>query len=69
MLAQKYEEARIQELEVTGDLQVAFEAVLPQSTVGPSRILYVAAAFFASLIFFSLLVLAREYMRRQPLSA
>lgn len=66
-LALKYQEARIVELEVSGDLQVVSEAVLPQTPIGPSRVLYILAAFLASLIFFSLLVLASEYVRQQPI--
>jgi uncharacterized protein involved in exopolysaccharide biosynthesis len=64
-LAAKYEEARITELEVSGDLQMAFRAVLPEEKIKPKRSAIVGSAFLCALVFFSLLVIARDHIRQQ----
>ena len=64
-LATKNEEARITELEVSGDLQVAFRAVRPEDKLRPKRAQIVGAAFLCALAFFSLLAVAREQVRLQ----
>ena len=64
-LATKYEEARITELEISGDLQIISRAVLPESKIGPSRARAVASAFLCGLVLFSLFAIAREHVRRQ----
>ena len=64
-LAAKYEEARITELEVSGDLQIAFRAVKPEDRIKPKRSLIVPSAFFCALVFFGMLAIAREHIRRQ----
>jgi uncharacterized protein involved in exopolysaccharide biosynthesis len=66
LLATKFEEARVTELEVSGDLQIAFRAARPEHKVKPRRSLIVAAAFLCALVLFTLLALAREYVRQQP---
>jgi len=65
-LATKYEEARITELEVSGDLQIAFPAALPEAKIAPKRTLIAGTAFIAALILFTMLAVARDYIRRQP---
>lgn len=67
-LATKYEEARITELEVSGDLQIAFPAPLPEDSIGPNRPLIVGTAFLCSVIFFLLLAVVREYVEQQSLA-
>jgi uncharacterized protein involved in exopolysaccharide biosynthesis len=64
-LATKNEEARITELEVSGDLQVAFRAVKPEDKIRPKRAQIIGAAFLCALAFFSLLAVAREQVRQQ----
>jgi len=64
-LAAKYEEARITELEVSGDLQIAFRAVKPEAKIKPRRSAVVGSAFLCALVLFSLLAIARE-QTRQP---
>lgn len=64
-LATRFEEARITELEISGDLQIAFRAVKPEDKIKPRRSLIVASAFLCALAFFSLLAIAREHMRQQ----
>lgn len=64
-LAAKYEEARITELEVSGDLQIAFAPVQPEGKIKPKRSLIVMSAFLCALVFFSLLAIARDQIRQQ----
>jgi len=64
-LATKSEEARITELEVSGDLQVAFHAVVPQDKIRPKRTQIVGAAFLCALVVFGLIAVGREHLLRQ----
>lgn len=64
-LATKYEEARVTELEVSGDLQIALRAALPEEKIKPKRSAVVSVTFLCALILFSGLAVLREYVGRQ----
>ncbi len=64
-LATRYEEARVTELEVSGDLYLAFRAVRPESKIKPKRTLIVGVAWVCALALFGLLAVAREHVRQQ----